>query len=86
LSRLFIEIKEVIFLGGIILREFMILIGEVMCVVAVQIILGAVLDESGHKSVVKIINIACILICYFLLFRYVYNNFIGEITMFVNFF
>jgi hypothetical protein len=67
------------------MREFMILIGELVLIAMVQVILDAILDESGQKRAIKVVNIACILISYFLLVRYVYNNLIGEFTTMINY-
>jgi MFS-type transporter involved in bile tolerance (Atg22 family) len=66
--------------------EFMILIFELLFIALLQVILSAILDESGQKQTMKVINIACVIISYFLLFRYVYNQFMGEITAFVNYY
>jgi len=68
------------------MREFMFLIFELMTVAVLQMILENILNETSQKRVVKLINIACILISYFLLLRYVYNHFIVEITSMVNFY
>lgn len=68
------------------MREFMILIGELMFIAILQMILETILDEVSQKKAIKLINIACILISYFLLLRYVYNHFIGELTSMVNFY
>jgi len=67
-------------------REFLTLIFELLFVAMLQIIISASLEEGGPKWLIKAINIACILICYFLLIRYVYNLYIGELSMFINFF
>ena len=61
------------------MREFMILIAELMLIAVLQVVLGAVLDEGGTKWAVKVLNIACISISYVLLVNYVYNQFAGEI-------
>jgi len=68
------------------MREFMILIGELVLISMMQVVINAVLEESGKKTALKAINIACIFICYFLLARYVYNNFIEEILTLVYFY
>ena len=68
------------------MREFLMLIGELLFVAMLQIVVTTSLEESGPKWLVKTINVACILICYLLLFRYVYNLYIGELTSFINFF
>jgi len=68
------------------MREFMFLILELMTVAILQMILENILNEASQKQTVKIINIACILISYFLLLRYVYNHFISEISSMLNFY
>ncbi|MCL2355671.1 MAG: hypothetical protein FWC70_00760 [Defluviitaleaceae bacterium] len=65
------------------MREFMVLMGELIFIAALQFVVIEILDESGQKRYIKIVNIACVVIGYFLLLRYVYNNF-GEITSLVN--
>ena len=67
------------------MREFMILIGELILVAAMQNVVEAIFTEWKIESRMKIINIACLLISYFLLLRFVYNHFIEEITALVNF-
>jgi hypothetical protein len=66
------------------MREFMVLVGELVLIGMMQVVVNAVLEEGGKKTAAKVINIACIFICYFLLARYVYNNFIGELSVIVN--
>lgn len=68
------------------MREFLILIGELMFIAVIQIILEAILDEWAQKRAIIIINIACIIISYFLLFRYVYNHFIRDLLTVVNYY
>jgi hypothetical protein len=62
----------------------MILIGELVLIAMVQVILDAILDESGQERAIKVVNIACIFISYFLLVRYVYNYFIVDLMTVVN--
>ncbi|MCL2386446.1 MAG: hypothetical protein FWC89_02745 [Defluviitaleaceae bacterium] len=66
------------------MRDFMVLIGELMFVAALQVIVNAILDEGGQKRVITVVNIACVLISYFLLVRYVYNHLIGDLSALVN--
>lgn len=66
------------------MREFLILLGELVFIAILQVVINTILEESGQKQYTKVINIACILICYFLLVRYVYNNFVNEIMAFIN--
>lgn len=56
------------------MRDFMILMGELLFIAVFQMISTTFLDEVGQKWIIKLINIACIVICYFLLLRYVYNQ------------
>jgi|GEM_PF-696628 len=68
------------------MREFMFLIVELLTVAVLQMILENILDEASQKRLIKIVNIACILICYFLLIRYVYNHFLGELASMLIFY
>ena len=68
------------------MREFLILIGELLFIAILQVLISTALEESGPKWLIKTINISCIVICYFLLFRYVYNLVVGELVTFINFF
>jgi len=56
------------------MRDFMILMGELLFIAVFQMISTTFLDEVGQKWIIKLINVACIVICYFLLLRYVYNQ------------
>jgi len=56
------------------MREFMILMGELLFIAVFQMISTTFLDEVGQKWIIKLINVACIVICYFLMLRYVYNQ------------
>ncbi|MDR0273706.1 MAG: hypothetical protein LBI27_10380 [Clostridiales bacterium] len=66
------------------MREFFMLITQLLFIAILQVILADFLDDT--KWAVKIINIACISICYFLLVKYVYNQFAWEISVFMNYF
>ena len=66
------------------MREFIILIGELLFVAAIQAIIEAIMDERGLKRQMQVVNIACILISYILLIRYVNNHLLGEISALVN--
>jgi hypothetical protein len=68
------------------MRDFIILISQLLSIAIIQIIITTSLDENGQKWLIKIINIACISICYLLLIRYVYNLYAGEFITFFNFF
>ena len=67
------------------MREFMILIAELLFIAVVQTIIESIFDAEERKKQMKIVNIACIAVSYVLLLRYVYNHLWGEIMAFVNF-
>jgi len=67
------------------MREFMILIAELLFIAVVQTIVESILDAEERKKQLKIVNIACIAVSYVLLIRYVYNHLWSELTAFVNF-
>ena len=67
------------------MREFMILIIELLFIALIQTVIEAVFDEQERKKQIKVVNIACILISYLLLIRFVYNHLLGELTAFVGF-
>jgi len=66
------------------MREFMILISEVLFVVILQTIVEAVLEMQERKQYAKIVNIASIVICYLLLIRYAFNHIFPEIASIVG--
>jgi len=67
------------------MREFLILITEILLIVILQTIIEAVLEIQQRKEYTKVVNIACVLASYLLLFRYTYNHLWGEIVALVNF-
>jgi len=67
------------------MREFMILIAELLFVAAVQTIVESIMDAEERKKQLKVVNIACIAVSYGLLIRYVYNHLWNELLAFVNF-
>jgi len=67
------------------MREFFILIGELLVIVLIQSVLEAVLDTEKRERQMKVINVACIVVSYVLLIRYVHNNLWAEIQSLVNF-
>jgi len=67
------------------MREFLILIGELLFIALLQTIIEAIFDAEERKRQMKVVNIACISISYFLLVRYVYNHLWGELVSLVNF-
>ena len=67
------------------MREFMILLTELLSIAVIQTIVESILDAEERKKQLKVVNIACIAVSYVLLFRYVYNHLWGELMSFVNF-
>ena len=67
------------------MREFMMLISEILFIVILQTVIEAIFDMQNRKEYAKVVNIACVLICYFLLIRYVYNHLLGEFTALINY-
>jgi hypothetical protein len=66
------------------MREFIILLGEILLIVLLQTVIETFFDKDKHAMQLKIINIACILGSLYLLLDYVYTNIINELTAFVN--
>ena len=67
------------------MREFMVLIVELLFIALIQTIVEAVFDAEDRKKQMRVVNIACILISYLLLIRFVYNHLLEELTAFVGF-
>jgi len=67
------------------MREFMILIAELLFIAVIQTIVEAIMDAEERKTQLKVVNIACIAVSYGLLIRYVYNHLWSEVLAFVNF-
>lgn len=65
------------------MREFMILITELVAIALLQTILEAVLDAEERKRQIKVLNIACVVASYLVLIRYVYTHFWTELWAFV---
>ena len=66
------------------MREFMVLIAELLFIAVVQTIVESLLDAEERKKQLKVVNIACVAVSYVLLFRYVYNHLWSELAAFVN--
>jgi len=71
--------------GRCCVREFIILIGELIIIAAIQTVIEAVFKEWKLEKQMTVVNIACVLVSYILLIRFVYNNFFEELTTLVNF-
>jgi len=66
------------------MREFFILIGELLLIALLQSVLEAVFDTEKRAQQLRVINIACIAISYLLLARYVFVHLLGEFTSIVT--
>ena len=66
------------------MREFMILIAELLFIAVVQTVVESMMDAEKREKQLKVVNIACVAVSYVLLFRYVYNHLWGELAAFVN--
>jgi hypothetical protein len=71
---------------GLHMREFMILIGTLVLVAMMQVALTEILDELNLKRAIKVVNIVCVIFCYFLLARFVYNHIIEDLMRVVNYY
>ena len=67
------------------MREFLILIAELLFIAVVQTIVESVLDTDDHKKLLKVVNIACIVASYIFLIRFVATHLLGELFAFINF-
>jgi len=66
------------------MREFFILIGELLLIALLQSVLEAVFDTEKRSQQMRVINIACIAISYLLLARYVFVHLLSEFTAIVT--
>ena len=67
------------------MQEFLLLIVVLLFIAFLQKIVGIFLDKHGlgeHKTVV---DIACIITCYFLLGRYVYVHMVEDLLALIGF-
>jgi len=67
------------------MSEFMVLIGHLVIIAVMQTIIESAFKEWKLEKQTPVINIACVLISYALLIRFVYNQFLEELTALVNF-
>jgi hypothetical protein len=66
------------------MREFIILLGEILIIVLLQTVLETFFEEKKHAVQLKVINIACILGSLYLLLDFLFNHILSEITAFVK--
>ena len=64
--------------------EFMILVVELLCVACVQAILSYMFTAWKMRKFILVTNIACVIISYALLLRFVYNHFLEVFIAFVE--
>jgi len=65
------------------MREFLILIAELLFIAVVQTIVESVLDADSHKKLLKVVNIACIAASYIFLIRFVATHLLSELFAFL---
>ena len=67
------------------MQEFLILIGILLIIAFMQKIAGIVLEKHELKEYRPVVDIACIVTCYFLLGRYVYIHLIEDLIALIGF-
>jgi len=67
------------------MHEFILLIGILLFVAFLQKIAGVILDKNELGEYKTIVDIACIVTCYFLLGRYVYVHLLEELIALIGF-
>jgi RsiW-degrading membrane proteinase PrsW (M82 family) len=65
--------------------DFFMLLGEIAVIAIVQIVLEAFLDKDKHAQLLKVVNVACFLGCFYLLLQYVNTHILSDFTDFVKF-
>ena len=66
------------------MQEFLLLIGVLLFVAFLQKIAGVILDKNDLGEYKTVVDIACIITCYFLLGRYVYVHLLEELLAFIG--
>ena len=67
------------------MREFIVLLGEILLITLLQTVVEVFVDADKRSYQMRIINIACILGCLYLVLNYVMQNIITQIQAFINF-
>lgn len=62
------------------MRDFLILIVELLAIAIIQTIVESILDAEERKGLLKVVNIACIAASYILVIRYIATHLWGEIA------
>ena len=66
------------------MQEFILLIGVLLFVAFLQKIAGIILDKNELGEYKTVVDIACIVTCYFLLGRYVYVHLLEELIALIG--
>ena len=66
------------------MREFGVLIVELLLVAFVQTIIESFLDAEKREKQIRVVNIAGILASYLLLIRFVFTHLLEELTAFMD--
>ena len=67
------------------MHEFLLLIAVLLFVAFLQKIIGVILDKNELAEYKSVVDIACIITCYFLLGRYVYVHLLEELIALIGF-
>ena len=66
------------------MREFIILIGEILLIALLQTIFEVFLDKDKQALQIRMVNIACFLGSFYLLLQFVFTHILSEISTFVK--
>jgi len=66
------------------MQEFLLLICTLLFIAFLQKIAGDILDKHELKNYKPVVDIACIVTCYFLLGRYVYVHLLEDVLAFIG--
>jgi hypothetical protein len=69
--------------GGVV-REFMVLIGQIFMIALIQTLFEAYLDTEKRTQQIKIVNIACIIGSLYLLLQFIFTYIFKELSAFVK--
>ena len=67
------------------MREFIVLLGEIFLISLLQTVVEVFVDADKRSYQMRIINIACIMGCLYLVLNFVFENIISEIQTVVRF-
>jgi len=66
------------------MQEFLLLICTLLFVAFLQKIIGDILERNELKNYKTVVDIACIVTCYFILGRYVYLHLLQDVLAFIG--